>query len=95
MSHPLVTMTIMSDVGNRIRQYRQGAGWTIEELAALADVDPRRLSGMEDGSSFPTQYECGALESALPDCSPQELGILAYGDTYRGVPGFDATLDED
>jgi transcriptional regulator with XRE-family HTH domain len=88
-------MTFMTDVGNRIRKHRQAAGWTVDELAALADIDARRLADMEDGSSFPTQYECGALERALPGCSPQELGILAYGDTYRGVPGFDATLDED
>jgi transcriptional regulator with XRE-family HTH domain len=84
----------VTDVGNRIRQHREAAEWTIEEVAALADVDARRLAGMEGRSSFPTQYECGALERVLPGCSPQELGILAYGDTYRGVPGFDATLDE-
>lgn len=88
-------MTPMTDVGHRIRQHRQAAGLTIEELATLADVDARRLAGMEDGSSVPTQYDCGALESALPGCSPQELGLLAYGETYRGVPGFDATLDEE
>jgi len=69
-------------------------GWTITDLALRADVDPGRLNGMEDGSATPTQYECGAIERALPGCSPQELGILAYGDTYRGVPGFDATIED-
>lgn len=91
---PLGTMTTVSDAGNRIRQYRKGAGLTITELAHQADVDPGRLAGMEDGSVSPTQYECGALERSLPGCSPQELGLLVYGDTYRGVPGFDATIDE-
>lgn len=84
----------MSDAGDRIRQHRQHAGWTISELALRADINPGRLAGMEDGSASPTQYECGAIERALPGCSPQELGILVYGDTYRGVPGFDATIDE-
>jgi hypothetical protein len=87
-------MATMSDAGDRIRLHRQGAGWTITELAHQADVDPGRLAGMEDGSVLPTQYECGALEHSLPGCSPEELGILVYGDTYRGVPGFDATIDK-
>ena len=67
----------------------------ISELATRADVDANRLAGMEDGSSVPTQYECSVLERVLPGCSPQELSFLVYGETYRGVPGFDATMDGD
>lgn len=88
-------MVLMTDVGDRIRHYRQTQGWTISELATRADLEANRLAGMEDGSAVPTQSECGVLERALPGCSPQELGLLLYGDTYRGVPGFDATLDKD
>jgi ribosome-binding protein aMBF1 (putative translation factor) len=56
----------MTDVVERIRQYRQAQGWTITELAARADVDANRLACMEDGSVAPTQSECAALELALP-----------------------------
>jgi transcriptional regulator with XRE-family HTH domain len=85
----------MTDVGERIRHYRQAQGWTISELATRADLDADRVAGMEDGSAVPIQAECGALERALPGCSPQELGLLVYGEIYRGVPGFDATLDQE
>jgi transcriptional regulator with XRE-family HTH domain len=88
-------MVVMTDVGDRIRHYRKAQGWTISELATRADVDPNRLAGMEDGSAVPTQSECAVLERALPGCSPQELGLLVYGETYRGVPGFDATVRGD
>ncbi len=87
-------MARMTDAGERIRHYRQAQGWTISELATRADVDANRLAGMEDGSAVPIQSECTALERALPGCSPEELGLLVYGETYRGVPGYDATLDE-
>jgi transcriptional regulator with XRE-family HTH domain len=88
-------MVRMTDVGERIRHYRQAQGWTISELAARADVDANRLAGMENGSAVPIQNECASLERALPGCSPQELGLLVYGETYRGFPGFDASLDRD
>ena len=88
-------MARMTDVGERIRHYRQAQGWTISELATRAGVDANRLAGMEDGSAVPIQNECAGLERALPGSSPQELGLLVYGETYRGVPGYDATLDGD
>jgi len=84
----------MTDAGTRIRQLREAQRWSVTDLADLADVDPGRLRGMEDGSVRPSTYECQTLEATLPGCSPQELGVLVYGETYREVPGFDATIPQ-
>lgn len=70
----------MSDVGDRLRSLRSTAGLSHERLGRQADVDAKRIAFIESGHAFPTQYECQALESALPGCAPQELGLLAYGD---------------
>jgi transcriptional regulator with XRE-family HTH domain len=85
----------VTDVGTLIRHCRYAAGWMISDLAAAADVDPARVAEMEDGATMPTMYECEALERALPGCGRQELGVLAYGDTYRGISGFEAPVSED
>jgi hypothetical protein len=84
----------MSDVGRRIRELRMAAGWSVLDLADIADLDRGRVAGFEDGDVIPLQGECQLLELVLPGCSPQELGMLQYGDTYRGVPGFDARVSE-
>jgi ribosome-binding protein aMBF1 (putative translation factor) len=67
----------MTPVGNRINELRSEAGLSVDELAAKADVSPQRLADMEAGGSVPTQYECAALEAALPPCKAGELEALA------------------
>jgi len=82
-----------SDMGRRVRFLREQWGLSVNDVATIADVNPRRLAEIEDGSGFPTTYECSTLEEVLPGCGPRELGLLAYGAGYRGIPNSDVSLD--
>jgi hypothetical protein len=84
----------MTDVVERIRQYRQAQGWTITELAARADVDANRLAlhGGRVGRAHAERVCCARA------CSPgavalKTIGLCDYGEKSPGVLGFDASLD--
>lgn len=50
MQHPSnMNMTVLEELGNRIREKRKARGWTQEELAAKADIDRSYIGGVERG----------------------------------------------
>ncbi len=75
-----------SNVGARIRFFRQSRGWSQEELAASAGLSPRTISDLERGLRLPGYKTLVALARAVEvsvdrffdeDCrqaSPETLG---------------------
>ena len=73
-------------MGSHVRFFREQWGLSVNDVATIADVNPRRLAEIEDGSAFPLHLSAQPLRRSSPGCGPRELGLLAYGAGYRGVP---------
>ena len=58
--------------GRRLRQLRQGFGWSQEHLAELADLDRSFVSGLERGEQVPSLISIHKLAHAL-GCPPADL----------------------
>lgn len=62
----MVLYSINADVfGRQLHYYRQQAGYTIVQLAGVADVFAYAIEQFERGSRSPTQSEAGRLAEAL------------------------------
>lgn len=48
------TTSLSRAIGDRVRQERQTRGWTLDQLAAAADVSRRMLINIEQGASNPS-----------------------------------------
>lgn len=64
--------------GERVRALRQQKGYTIEKLAALADIEYRQLSDVERGKNNPTISTAYAIAKALEI----SFGELMQVDTF-------------
>ncbi|MEU7823698.1 helix-turn-helix domain-containing protein [Catellatospora sp. NPDC049133] len=64
--------------GERLREIRQSAGMTIEELSAASGVSGRAISDMERGHSrAPQERTLAALTGALGLADPDRAGLVA------------------
>jgi hypothetical protein len=70
----------MTDVVERIHQYRQAQGWTITELAVRADVDANRLAldGGRVGRAHAERVCCARA------CSPGAVALKKLGSATTG-----------
>lgn len=50
---------------NFLQSSRQLLGMTVETVADLADVDPRRLEGLESGTEIPDEVTMDAVEAVI------------------------------
>jgi transcriptional regulator with XRE-family HTH domain len=67
--------THVTDLGARIRMYREDRGYTLSDLARLSGVSRSYLYQVESGESSPTEEKLQALASALDTSIPDLLGI--------------------
>ena len=52
-------------LGARIKELRKGKGLTQQQLAELIDIDPKHLSKIEVGNSYPSLYNLEKITKAL------------------------------
>lgn len=64
-NHPLGAMDLRRVIGRNVRQMREAAGLSQEELAHRASVHVTYLSGVENGRRNPTVLVVGRLALAL------------------------------
>jgi transcriptional regulator with XRE-family HTH domain len=70
-----------TDLGERIRRLRGAAGWSLNELARVADISPGTLSQIERGRASPSMRTLTKIRQALG------LGIAAFfGDEAEAAP---------
>lgn len=69
---PRYDRTLALAVGSRVRALRGLKGWSQEDLAAKAGVQPETVSRVETGRGAPSLPMLGALSSAL-GCQPGDL----------------------
>ncbi len=61
-------------LGERVRQLREGKGWSLTELAEKAQISRSYLSQIEQGDSTPTQAKIIQLANALGALPSQLIG---------------------
>lgn len=52
-------------LGARIKELRKNKGLTQQQLAEIIDIDPKHLSKIEVGSSYPSMYNLEKITKAL------------------------------
>lgn len=52
-------------LGARIKELRKGKGLTQQQLAELIDIDPKHLSKIEVGNSYPSLYNLEKITNVL------------------------------
>ena len=52
-------------LGARIKELRKNKGLTQQQLAELIDIDPKHLSKIEVGNSYPSLYNLEKITNAL------------------------------
>lgn len=52
-------------LGARIKELRKNKGLTQQQLAELIDIDPKHLSKIEVGNSYPSLYNLEKITKAL------------------------------
>ena len=74
-----------SNVGAKIKEDREKAGWTQTELARRADITPSALSQIESGDRYPSTSVLSKLSRALSVSMDYLLGEIREEDIYAGV----------
>jgi transcriptional regulator with XRE-family HTH domain len=69
------TQTSGTDLGARVRRYREDREFTLSDLARLSGVSRSYLYQVESGESSPTEEKLQALAHALGVTLPDLLGI--------------------
>lgn len=52
-------------LGARIKELRKGKGLTQQQLAEMIEIDPKHLSKIEVGNSYPSMYNLEKITKAL------------------------------
>lgn len=52
-------------LGARIKELRKGKGLTQQQLAEMIEIDPKHLSKIEVGNSYPSLYNLEKITNAL------------------------------
>lgn len=64
-------------LGARIKELRKEKGYTQQQLAELIDIDPKHLSKIEVGSSYPSLYNLEKITKIL-NVEMQDLFKFAH-----------------
>lgn len=73
------------NVGERIREERNNAGWTQTALAKRADITPSALSQIESGDRFPSTLLLTKVAKALSVSIDYLLGEKGEDAIYTGI----------
>jgi transcriptional regulator with XRE-family HTH domain len=74
------TSALATAIGGRVRQERQGRGWTLDQLADIAGVSRRMLVNVEQGAANPSVGTLLRVSDALG------IGLPALVDSPRPKP---------